>query len=135
MPIDSVERAERWRRRHLEPGRVMGQHLARHRDPPPPPIAAVAAIETDPPRASALSEPSPYLDGLDDGWRAAFEAVQAFVLLHGIARFGPCLVALLDAMPTDAALGLPFNEAMLPIDDAWDEIEDECARLMAAGRE
>ena len=134
MPIDSVERAERWRRRHLEPGRVMGQHLARHRDPPPPATATVEAIETRPPGAAAPSEPSPYLDGLDDGWRAAFETVQAFVLLYGIARFGPCLVALLAAMPTEAVMGLPLNEATQPIDDVWDEIEAECARLVASGR-
>lgn len=29
MPVDSLERAERWRRRHLEPGRVKGARLDR----------------------------------------------------------------------------------------------------------
>ena len=30
MPTDSLERAQRWRRRHLEPGRVKGVRRERH---------------------------------------------------------------------------------------------------------
>lgn len=49
MPTDSVERAERWRRRHLEPGRVKG---VRYEDPKPPradPVAlSTAPLPSDP---------------------------------------------------------------------------------------
>ena len=30
MPVDSVERARRWRKRHLDPGRVKGQRMGTH---------------------------------------------------------------------------------------------------------
>lgn len=51
MPIDSVERAARWRRRHLEPGRVKGMragtHSSTHAEAPPAPPAPVPATAPD----------------------------------------------------------------------------------------
>ncbi|CAN5409450.1 hypothetical protein BH10PSE16_BH10PSE16_41260 [soil metagenome] len=45
MPVDSLERAERWRKRHLEPGRVKGMRYDRDEKtrPPAPARPAVAA--------------------------------------------------------------------------------------------
>jgi hypothetical protein len=49
MPTDSLERAERWRKRHLEPGRVKGSRFGTARAKPP--MAANPASPTlcDPP--------------------------------------------------------------------------------------
>lgn len=46
MPADSVERAQRWRRRHLEPGRVKGVRYERERTRPtvPDPVQLVEAL-------------------------------------------------------------------------------------------
>ncbi len=44
MPTDSVERAQRWRRRHLEPGRVKGVRYERTRTPTPDPVQLVEAL-------------------------------------------------------------------------------------------
>uniref|UniRef100_UPI0035B1637B hypothetical protein n=1 Tax=Hylemonella sp. TaxID=2066020 RepID=UPI0035B1637B len=44
MPTDSVERAQRWRRRHLEPGRVKGVRYERTRPPAPDPVQIVEAL-------------------------------------------------------------------------------------------
>ena len=41
MPIDSLERAQRWRRRHLEPGRIKGQRY----DPKVEKPATTKAVE------------------------------------------------------------------------------------------
>ena len=46
MPVDTLERAERWRRRHLEPGRVKGARIDQPASPKPEPPAA-------PPRPAA----------------------------------------------------------------------------------
>jgi hypothetical protein len=54
MPTDTLERAQRWRRRHLEPGRVKGVRLEDPKAIPTDPVAranaigaaAVAAFET-----------------------------------------------------------------------------------------
>lgn len=42
MPTDSVERAQRWRKRHLEPGRVKGVRFDPNYTPPPAPAAPAA---------------------------------------------------------------------------------------------
>ena len=55
-------------------------------------------------------------------------------LVGDAEQLGRLLAALLAAMPTEAVMGLPFNGATQPIDDVWDEIEAECARLVASGR-
>lgn len=48
MPVDSVERAERWRRRHLEPGRVKGARLDQPGSPKPTPATRPARAAADP---------------------------------------------------------------------------------------
>ncbi len=40
MPTDSLERAQRWRKRHLEPGRVKGNRYTPNHDPAPAPAPA-----------------------------------------------------------------------------------------------
>ncbi len=48
MPVDSLERAQRWRKRHLEPGRVKGQRYDPNATPPKPaPVAAAPAPAAD----------------------------------------------------------------------------------------
>lgn len=45
MPVDSLERAERWRKRHLEPGRVKGMRYDRdEKIRPPAPAPARPAV-------------------------------------------------------------------------------------------
>lgn len=44
MPTDSVERAQRWRRRHLEPGRVKGVRYERTRPAAPDPVQLAEAL-------------------------------------------------------------------------------------------
>lgn len=44
MPTDSVERAQRWRRRHLEPGRVKGVRYERTSTPGPDPVQQAEAL-------------------------------------------------------------------------------------------
>lgn len=46
MPTDTLERAEKWRRRHLEPGRVKGARYERSRttEPTPPKSASPARL-------------------------------------------------------------------------------------------
>lgn len=47
MPTDSLERAQRWRKRHLEPGRVKGvRYDAKQKDQPAKPSAAPGARPT-----------------------------------------------------------------------------------------
>lgn len=47
MPTDSLERAERWRRRHLEPGRVKGARLDQPGSPKPTPATRPARAAAD----------------------------------------------------------------------------------------
>jgi len=46
MPTDTLERAEKWRRRHLEPGRVKGSRYnpSRTAEPTPPKSASTARL-------------------------------------------------------------------------------------------
>jgi hypothetical protein len=44
MPTDTVERAQRWRRRHLEPGRVKGRRMGTQAPPPPRPASRADSI-------------------------------------------------------------------------------------------
>ena len=47
MPTDTLERAERWRRRHLEPGRVKGARLDQPDGPKPTPATKEARAVGD----------------------------------------------------------------------------------------
>ena len=44
MPVDSLERAERWRARHLEPARTKAWRMGAASPPPAAPIASFASI-------------------------------------------------------------------------------------------
>lgn len=55
MPVDTVERAQRWRRRHLEPSR-MKEHRFNPSAPNSPPPAPVAQITTVPNVGPSLSD-------------------------------------------------------------------------------
>ena len=48
MPTDTLERAERWRRRHLEPGRVKGARLDQPSGPKPTPATRPSRAAGDP---------------------------------------------------------------------------------------
>jgi hypothetical protein len=50
MPTDTLERATRWRKRHLEPGRVKGVRMGTNPPPPPPPPAAPPPAPATPPQ-------------------------------------------------------------------------------------
>lgn len=52
MPTDTVERAERWRKRHLEPGRVKGSRFDPNRKAKPP----IQTQATPNPATAALCE-------------------------------------------------------------------------------
>lgn len=108
MPTHSIEAARKWReqvRLYMKPA------------------------DSD---SGAVRAPSPYLDGLDDGWLAAYSAVRDFVCgCVGVERFGPVLAAMVDAMPTDALMRVPADAV---VDDMWDALSDEFSRL-AAGSE
>lgn len=57
MPTDSVERAERWRKRHLEPGRVKGSRFdPNQKAQPPAPTASTFAPGAGPALADLLAE-------------------------------------------------------------------------------
>jgi hypothetical protein len=51
MPTDSLERAQRWRKRHLEPGRVKGNRFDPNSDKSPP-AAHTASLTAVKPRVS-----------------------------------------------------------------------------------
>lgn len=57
MPTDSVERAARWRRRHLEPGRVKGMRAGTAPPPEAPPVQAAQAPVTAPRGYSGAAPP------------------------------------------------------------------------------
>lgn len=104
MPTHSVEAARQWRaqvRPYMKPAG---------------------------PNSAAPPEPDAYLDGLEDGWAAAYTALQAFAISKGITRFGPALEGITDDMPSSALLKVPPDPA---IEDAWDELHAEYERLMA----
>ena len=48
MPTDTLERAERWRRRHLEPGRVKGARIDQPGGPRPTPAPKPSRAAGDP---------------------------------------------------------------------------------------
>ena len=103
MPTHSIEAAREWRTRvrfYMKPS------------------GATAA----PP------EPSDYLDGLDDGWLAAYSALRDFVSSHGLERFGVVLAAIADAMPLEALMHVPADPV---VDDMWDDLQAEYERLAA----
>jgi len=52
MPTDTIERAERWRRRHLEPGRVKGSRVDTVKRPAQQDPPKVTSPSTAPPRVS-----------------------------------------------------------------------------------
>lgn len=66
MPTDTVERAQRWRRRHLEPGRIKGVRYEPHRRPRVDPVEHANALG-----AAALDD----FDGHALALRAALRAV------------------------------------------------------------
>lgn len=72
-------------------------------------------------------QPDAYLDGLDDGWRGAYEALRSFTVRCGLVdRFGPALAAIVDAMPIEALEQVPADRV---VDAAWDALEAEFSRL------
>jgi hypothetical protein len=114
MPMTSPEAARSWMAGHVR---------TRMR-----PIAAAPAAA--PPAAPQL-DPA-YVDGLDDGWAAAFRALAEFAARHGIERFGPAAVAVMHAMPighADVDMSAPKA-----FEDALDAIQAEHDRLVAAGK-
>ena len=78
--------------------------------------------------AAAPPEPSDYLDGLDDGWLAAYSALRDFVSVQGLERFGVVLAAITDSMPLQALMHVSADPV---IDDRWDELQAEFERMVA----
>ena len=63
MPTDSLERAERWRRRHLEPGRVKGTRLGTFKATPRKPTSQqVPAV--DPATVDSTAPAAPWLESV-----------------------------------------------------------------------
>lgn len=128
MPTDSVERAARWRRRHLEPGRIKRPD---------------AVVEPPAPRApKAPPAPSPARLAVDHLLDYAAEVVQ-----HGgdLAPLAPALRAALASVPPvdRPAILLPFpvlDFLVAPVltivkefdSDAGESMSDEDAEWMGA---
>ena len=128
MPTDSLERAQRWRRRHLEPGRVKGQRMGTTAPPEATPRTTTPpAPGSEVTRANHLTEVAAHiLDGGGDiaallpGIRAALRAVpeplRDEVQLHMgtmAVLIGPDILT--EATPTDA----PPEPVT---DDGWQEM-------------
>jgi hypothetical protein len=119
MPTTDVEAARLWRKRTLDPSRTKQARIDRNPG---------TALKSN--RQWVEAPSSQYLDGLDDGWAAAFEALADFVELYGVAKYGPALFAIVFAMPYEAA-GLMRPRPAL--EDQWDELEKAYDDLIAKG--
>lgn len=84
MPVDSLERALRWRKRHLEPGRMKGQRYDPNEAPPKP--------------APVVSAPIPVIDP-EAPFRWTFEAGLRDVLAITAADAWALLALPVDAQP------------------------------------
>lgn len=115
MPTDDVERAERWRKRHLEAGRVKGSRF----DPPP------RACELRP-KQSVTPEPSDVADRELD----MADAVECLALVaagpRGAGDYVPALAHLIFLMSDAQYLRVSATGCLSP--DLWDMID---ARVQA----
>lgn len=138
MPTDSLERAKRWRKRHLEPGRIKGAKF----DPKAPMVSDQAAAVAEVERLALvllpkLSEACSYLDqeqivaplrcelrALPENaqpclppqvWFALLEYAVADAVLHAIGRtftspLPPCEVLQLQHRQASEGRMLPWTE-------------------------
>ena len=135
MPTDSVERATRWRKRHLEPGRVKGSKYGTEASPEAPAararpgaalpllLEAVAALDV----ALTADQEGPLFDGLVMEVRERLRVVPDAMVPALPLRVWLCLVdwvLVADAavrMETNQgrALTLPEFAALVNPDPAW----------------
>jgi hypothetical protein len=113
MPVDTVERAQRWRRRHLEPGRVKGVRMGttaptphQHQGPAPALVCIssadrlhLAELAASQYAASDLQNSGPLLHALRDLVVHHLDAVEA------LRMPGPAWACALANMATDEFCG------------------------------
>lgn len=110
MPTDTLERAERWRKRHLEPGRVKGTRFDSNYQPRPQatpvlsvPLGSCLAVASGFLDAASLAlSASGRIDALVPGLRAAMAAVPAHERGHMLLP-----VNVMDVLTADVRALLP----------------------------
>ena len=108
MPTDSVERAQRWRKRHLEPGRVKGSRFDPNYTAPPAPEPAVppAPAAPAPPSAGEIELK------LTRAAEVAAKCVGIALRVDGLASIPPLIAELRDGLrelPPGAEPGMPLR--------------------------
>ena len=122
MPTDSLERATRWRKRHLEPGRVKGSRYGTEATAarPLPGVAvpflleAVAALDV----ALTADQGDPLLDGLVMGVRERLRAVPDAMVPALPLRVWLCLVDWMLADDAPVHMEADQGRALKPLEFA-----------------
>lgn len=93
MPTDSLERAQRWRKRHLEPGRVKGSRFdPNYTAPPAPEPAAPPPAAPTPPSAADVARK------LTREAEVAAKCVGIALRVDGLASIPPLIAELRDGL-------------------------------------
>lgn len=113
MPTDDLERAQRWRKRHLEPGRVKG-------------------VRFEPPARESLPKPAarpdPFAgDDLELDMCDAFECLAVAARLNGEGGYLPALAHLFPIM-SDAQQQRALASSEISL-DLWALIHQELHRI------
>lgn len=114
MPTDSLERAQRWRKRHLEPGRVKGQRMG-----------TTAPAETKP-EARPIRQTTQSVQAVNATALEVGEFLAAFPSEPEGARMVQHLRAMLRQLPSVAEPRFPLN--------VWLALVDYCLNDGAAVR-
>lgn len=126
MPTDSVERATRWRKRHLEPGRVKGSKYGTEASPEAPAarprpgaavpllLEAVAALDV----ALNADHADPLLDGLVMDVREQLRAVPDAMVPALPLRVWLCLVDWMLADDAPVHMAADQGRALKPLEFA-----------------
>jgi len=137
MPTDTVERASRWRKRHLEPGRVKGSRYGTEAMPEATParpqagaavpllLEAVAALDA----ALTADQDEQLLDGLVMGVRECLRAVPDAVVPALPLRVWLCLVDWMLADDAPVYMDADQGRALKPLEFAALVQPDPALRL------
>lgn len=107
MPTDSLERAQRWRKRHLEPGRVKGVRFDPNYTPPPAPAPAAPPPVNPAPPTHAETEQK-----LTRAAEIAAKCVGIALRVDGLTLIPPLIAELRDGLrelPPGAEPGVPLR--------------------------
>lgn len=137
MPTDSVERASRWRKRHLEPGRVKGSKYGTEAMPetttarPQPSAAVPSLLEAVAALDAALTaeQGDPLLEGLVMGVRERLRAVPDAMVPALPLRVWSCLVDWVLADDDPVHMDADQGRALKPLEFAALMQPDPALRL------